>query len=153
MICLDDDFCGVGPTSGNERDILAAYWHDIDFRGGNGGFVVTVHESTATDEISVKLFNQTKNYLEKYANVTNFSPTTIVLATWYKGTPYPHVYYLGKDEVRQLYKALFTLHKLPQDSLCSVNRAYELLYRRTTGDLLLMSVFNFCYYFHCVSVN
>ena len=80
--------------------------------------MITVHESTATDEISVKLFNQTKNYLEKYVNVTNFSPTTIVLATWYKGTPYPYYNYLGKDEVRQLYKNCYTVERREISSLC-----------------------------------
>ena len=80
-------------------DVIAPFWSDIDFRGGNGGFLATVHESTATDEISVKLFNQTRLYLQKYANVTNFSPTTVVLGTWYKGTPYPYYNYLGKTEV------------------------------------------------------
>ena len=81
-------------------DIIAPYWGDIDFRTNNGaGFLATVHDNTATDEISVKLFNQTKTFLNKYANVTNFSPTVIILGTWYKGTPYPSYYYSRKIEV------------------------------------------------------
>ena len=83
----------------------------------------TVHESTATDEISVKLFNQTKNYLEKYFNVTNFSPTAVILGTWYKGTPYPYYNYLGKNEVGQVVQVL--------------------LYRIIAGDLLLIPKLSF----------
>ena len=58
-----------------------------------------VHEYDATDEISLKLFNETKHFLRKYANLTEFHPTTIILGTWYKGTPYPSSRYVGKNEV------------------------------------------------------
>ena len=98
-ISFSNSFCHWNPNFGIGHDIIAAYWYDIDFRDGIGGFSATVHESTATDYISVKLFNQTKNYLEKYANVTAFSPVTVILGTWYKGTPYPYYNYVGKNEV------------------------------------------------------
>ena len=81
------------------EDIIAPFWSDIDLRLVNSGFLATVHEKTATDEISVKLFTQTKNYLQNYANVTNFIPTTVILGTWYKGTPFPSQFYVGPKEV------------------------------------------------------
>ena len=92
-------FCDWNPNFGIGHDVIAAYWHDIDFRDSVGGFYASMHESTATDAISVKLFNQTNQYLQKYANVTNFSPTTVILGTWYKGTPYPYYNYLDKIDV------------------------------------------------------
>ena len=76
------------PSFANNHQIVAGYGTDLDFRNGIGGFSAAVHESNATDEISLKVFNETNNYLEKYANVTDFSPRTIILCTWYKASPY-----------------------------------------------------------------
>ena len=87
------------PNFGVAHDIIAPYWSDIDFRNGIGGFLATVHESSAKDDISIKLFNQTRHFLRKYVNVTDFSPTTVILGTWYKGTPYPSYNYLDRSKV------------------------------------------------------
>ena len=92
-------FCAYVPNFGVTHDIVAPFWSDIDFRNGIGGFLATVHYSSATDYISVKLFNQTRNFLRKFVNVTGFSPSTVILGTWYKGTPYPSYYYLGRSTV------------------------------------------------------
>ena len=79
--------------------MVAGYWSDIDFRNGGGGFTATVHDKDATDEISLKLFNETKNFLKKYANLTEYSPATITLGTWYKGTPHLSSSYVHTNEV------------------------------------------------------
>ena len=101
-------YCSYVPNFGVTHDIVAPYWSDIDFRNGIGGFLATVHDSSATDDISTKLFNQTRHFLRKYVNVTDFSPTTVILGTWYKGTPYPSYYYLGRDKVIYSMKPLLT---------------------------------------------
>ena len=92
-------YCAYVPNFGVAHDVIAPYWSDIDFRNGIGGFLATVHESSAKDHISIKLFNQTRHFLRKYVNVTDFSPTTVILGTWYKGTPYPSYNYLGRSKV------------------------------------------------------
>ena len=79
--------------------MVAPYWSDLDYLSGVGGFSATVHESGATDAISVKIFSQTRAFFAKYTNVRGFIPTTIILGTWCKATPYPSVYYVGRNEV------------------------------------------------------
>ena len=83
------------------HDLVAGYWSDIDFRNGFGGYTATVHESNDTDKISLRLFNETRLFLEKFVNLTDFSPSTIVLGTWYKGNPFPSSNYRCKAEVMQ----------------------------------------------------
>ena len=63
---------------------IAGFLADLRTAQLSSGFLGTAHESNSTDDISLKLFNETKTYLEKYVNVTEFSPTTIILGTWYK---------------------------------------------------------------------
>ena len=81
------------------HDLVAGYWSDIDFRNEVGGFTAAVHDKDATDEISLKLFDETRHFLKKYVNSTEFSPKTIILGTWYKGTPHPSSSYVGTNEV------------------------------------------------------
>ena len=82
-------YSGYIPSFTVNHEIVAGYWSDLDFSNGIGGYSAAAHESNDTDEISLKVFNETNHYLKTYANITDFSPRTIILGTWYKASPYP----------------------------------------------------------------
>lgn len=104
FLSYGNSYCNPNPDlKANGLDFTAPYWQDIDFRGGNGGFMATIHQSQERSAISVKLFNQTKEYLAKYANVSGFTPTTVILGTWKNAKPYPYYNYIGSKEVRKSY--------------------------------------------------
>ena len=77
-------------TLENRDESIGGFSVFLVTKKGGSGYLGTAHESNSTDEISLKLFNETKTYLEKYVKVTDFSPKTIILGTWYKCS---HNYY------------------------------------------------------------
>ena len=99
-------YCTWNPKPKAGPDILFPYWNDLDFRlvdtangGYVGGFGYSQHTYLQTDTLSKTIFAETKKYLTNYGNVSNFTPTEIIVCTWLKATPYPYDNYIDNPQV------------------------------------------------------
>eukprot|EP00794_Sanderia_malayensis_P020653 gene20653-22694_t len=108
LISFGSLYCTFVPQPNVGRDLLFAWWTDLDTRLTNadgsyvGGYGISQHVSTDTDHLSVKIFNQTKAYLQNHGTAnecdSSFSATNVFVATWKKATPYPFTYYREQNE-------------------------------------------------------
>ncbi len=99
-------YCSWNANPSAGIDVLFPYWNDLDFKLKNtttgafvGGVGVSQHTHVQTDSLSTAIFNETKKYLATYGNISNFSPTDIIVGTWIKATPYPSTNYVNDPQV------------------------------------------------------
>ena len=72
--------------------VLAPYWTDIDPSLDTSGAVfVDVYDlqSSSTGGIQETVSSTLRSHVQEYANVTNFSPSYVMVATWEQVAPYP----------------------------------------------------------------
>ena len=71
--------------------IIAPYWNDLDFRNGikDSGLYFNTYASSGTkrDEAFLQEFSDRLDTYTK-GNPSDFKPNWMVVATWYKATPY-----------------------------------------------------------------
>ena len=94
-------FCPiVFPYGWSTVPVIAPYWNDLDFRNGleGSGLYYTTYVSSGSkrdeaflQEFAARLYDYTEG------KSTNFKPRWMLVATWYKATPYYGRY--NKDEV------------------------------------------------------
>eukprot|EP00794_Sanderia_malayensis_P011760 gene11760-12978_t len=85
-ITLGVEYSSAIPVLLGDRNILAPYWTDLDFRNSSGGVAYSQHKHTDTDSFSQMIINKTSLYISARTNV-NFSPTLVILVTWIKALP------------------------------------------------------------------
>ena len=79
------------PYGWSSVPIVAPYWNDLDFRNGveDSGLYYTVYTDSGTkrDKAFLREFSDRLNTYTG-GNPGNFNPNWMIVATWYKATPY-----------------------------------------------------------------
>ena len=91
--------------------IIAPYWNDLDFRNGitDSGLYYTTYVSSGTKRDQAFLHEFSERISDYTDDDTTFNPTWMLVATWYKATPYYGR--VHKDEVWILYVSLTFVDK------------------------------------------
>ena len=88
------------PYGRSSVPILAPYWNDLDFRNDipDSGLYYTTYASSGgkRDKAFLQEFSER---LSEYDSDVDFDPTWMLVATWYKVTPY-----YGRSNKDEVYK-------------------------------------------------